>query len=574
MTATERSKRVMRTLLPAFILLAAYTVILVPALSTLQRRVSTTPVNVTDGAATYMGQCTGAVCSWKGIRYAKAPIGRNRFAPAQPVGKQSGTFDATRFGSICLQNGNGNQSEDCLFANVYRPSTSSMLTKLPVLLFVHGGGFQSGSGSSVDPTAMITSGAANSLPVVVVTINYRLGLFGFLGGTYMYSRQKANSTDVSLNAGFTDVRQALSWVHAHAAAFGGDPNRVTLWGQSAGSFAASAQMLGSVKSPRFAGVILESGSPGGVPVDKPSAKDSQYNAVLDAASCQNAVDSVACLRQASATTLAQISSDQASLNGDPSTVMRGYYSWTMVQDGGSTYKGFYADRPSVLIKKNAFANVPVLHGDCYDEGTVFAYQGSMTDLQTIDYFKRIYFNTASNDLINEVFTQYPDVPAQGSPFIPVNGDRDNRFYGPLNQYKRIAALYGDIRYQSNRRFFLNAIAKRGQKAYSYQFAQYTAGNDDAVGYPHGSDLNYVLNVQSNNPFKDALARQWLSFATYQTPNKAGLSASAAPHWYQYTTKRQSVQYYANATITNIDDSFRAQQFDLLNRADILKVSGR
>jgi carboxylesterase type B len=564
----------MRMLLPAMLVFLAYTVILVPALSTLDRRATVSSLNVTDGAATYMGTCTGAVCSWKGIRYAKAPVGQYRFAAAQPVGKQSGVFDATAYGAMCLQNGGGTQSEDCLFANVFRPSTSSLMKKLPVLLFVHGGGFQSGSGSNVDPTAMVTSGAGNSLPAVVITINYRLGLFGFLGGTYMYSKQKSNPKDVSLNAGFTDVRQALSWVRAHAEAFGGDPAQVTLWGQSAGSFAAAAQMLGSPDSPRFAAVILESGSPGGVPVDKPSAKDDQYNSVVSSASCSGATDSIACLRQVDAASLLQISSDQAALNGDASTVPRGYYSWTMVQDGGAQYKGFYADRPSVLIKRNAFANVPVLHGDCYDEGTFFAYQGSSTDLQTIEYFKRIYFNGASNDLINEIFSLYPDIPAQGSPFIPFNGDYDNRFYGPLNQYKRIAALYGDIRYQANRRFFLEAIAKRGQRAYSYEFAQYTKPNDDSLGYPHGSDLNYIFNVQSNNPFKDALTRQWLSFATYRTPNKAGLSAKQAAHWYQYTTKRKSVQYYANATITNIDDSFRAQQFALLNRADVLKVTGR
>lgn len=532
---------------------------------------ATSPSAVKDGKATYQGSCSNGVCTWKGIQYARAPIGDLRFAPARDPTTPSGTIDATKYGPQCLQSGSGTQSEDCLFVNIQRPSNVGLNTKLPVLLFVHGGGFQTGAGSNQDATAMVMAGSNANLPAIVMTINYRLGLFGFLGGSTFSSRQNANRNDVSLNAAFTDVRQALKWAKGHVSAFGGDPAKITLWGQSAGSFASAAQMLGSYTKPNFAGVILESGSPGGVPIDPPSQKDGQYNDVLSSAGCAGASDTVACLRGVSAASLRTISIKQSNLNSSPNTTPRGYYSWTPVQDGGPSKGGFYTDRPSVVIKKGRFAAVPLLHGDCYDEGTYFAYQGSNSDVETFDYFKRIYFSDASANLLTQALQQYPDDPVVGSPYLPHDGDYSDRFYGALNQYKRIASLYGDIRYQSNRRFFMNAVASKGVRAYSYEFAQYTPGNADSVGYPHGSDVSYVFNTQSDNPFNDILARQWLSFATYQTPNKAG---GSTPHWYQYTSSSKRVLYYANNTITSVNDNFRAGPIDFLNRADVLAATGR
>ena len=527
-----------------------------------------TPSNVKDGTTTYSGSCDNGICSWKGIRYASPPIGNQRFSPAKAPAIISGTIDATQYGPKCLQSGGGSQSEDCLFANVFRPSNVDLNKKLPVLIFVHGGGFQSGAGSDHDPSQMILAGG-NDLQAIVVTINYRLGLFGFLGGSTFFQKQKQNRNDVTLNAAFTDVLQAIQWSSKHISSFGGDPDNITLWGQSAGSFASAAVMLRMHKTPKFKGVILESGSPGGVPIDPASRKDDQFNTVVSSAGCSGNPDVVGCLRGASASNLLQISNSQANLNGNANTVPRGYYAWTGVQDGGPSNDGFFSDRPSQVINAGKFANVPILHGDCYDEGTYFAYQGSDNTQETFDYFKRIYFD--NDQLLNQALQQYPDDPVVGSPYLPHDGDYSNRFYGATNQYKRIASLYGDIRYQANRRFFLNAIANRGTTAYSYEFAQYTQGNADSLGYPHGSDLDYVFNVQDGNPFGTKLARQWLSFAKYQTPNKAG---NGLPTWKHYTAKSPKVLYYANNTITTIDDTFRKGPIDFLNSPAVLATSGR
>ncbi|PWN38186.1 alpha/beta-hydrolase, partial [Meira miltonrushii] len=516
-----------------------------------------TSSNVQDGKATYVGSCADGICSWKGIRYASPPIGNQRFSPAKVPASLTGTVDATEYGPTCLQSGDGRQSEDCLFANVFRPSGVSLNKKLPVLIFVHGGGFQSGAGSEHDPSQMILAGG-NDLQAVVITINYRLGLFGFLGGSTFAQRQKQNRNDVTLNAAFTDVVQAINWSSDHIAAFGGDPDKITLWGQSAGSFASAAVMLGKHTSPKFKGVILESGSPGGVPIDPASRKDGQFNTVVSSAGCSGNPDVIGCLRGASASNLLQISNLQANLNGNVNTIPRGYYAWTAVQDGGPSNGGFFSDRPSQVINAGKFANVPVLHGDCYDEGTYFADQDSNNTQETFDYFRRIYFD--SDELLQEALQQYPDDPVVGSPYKPHDGDYSNRFYGATNQYKRISSLYGDIRYQSNRRFFLDAIANRGTTAYSYEFAQYVPGNADSLGYPHGSDLDYVFNIQDGNPFGTTLSRQWLSFAAYQTPNKAG---NGSPLWKHYTANSPKLLYYANNTITTIDDTFRKGPMDFL-----------
>ena len=138
------------------------------------------------------------------------------------------------------------------------------------------------------------------------------------------------------------------------------------------SFGASAQLLAySNVTPPFQAAILESGSAGGVPIDPPSAKDAQYQRVLDAANCTSARDRLGCLRSLSWQSLRTISLAESSRAMQSSTYTRGYYAWTPVIDGGPSRGGFYSSRPSIVLNSGSFARVPVLHGDCLDEGTYF-----------------------------------------------------------------------------------------------------------------------------------------------------------------------------------------------------------
>lgn len=176
---------------------------------------------------------TASLCVSSGVRYAAAPIGSLRFAAPKEAPNPGAVYSANKMRSMCPQGGNmANQDEDCLFLNIQRPKASPLATKLPVLIFFHGGGFESGSGNGNDPKELIRISAEYNQSITVVRINYRLGLLGFMASSEMSNRR--GSDDVALNRGFQDMKMAVQWVKANIDAFGGDGNHITIWGQSAG----------------------------------------------------------------------------------------------------------------------------------------------------------------------------------------------------------------------------------------------------------------------------------------------------------------------------------------------------
>nr|CAD7393015.1 unnamed protein product [Timema cristinae] len=184
--------------------------------------------------------------SYLGIPYAQPPVGNLRFkAPQDPVAWE-GTRDATTFGSSCVQD-SVTGSEDCLYLNVYTPQNPSSSANLPVMVYIHGGAFVSGSGSDTNnkPEYFLEQG------IIVVYINYRLNIFGFLS---------LEGTDVSGNAGLKDQVAALRWVKNNIASFGGDPNSVTIVGESAGGASIHYQVLSPMSQGLFQRAISESGS--------------------------------------------------------------------------------------------------------------------------------------------------------------------------------------------------------------------------------------------------------------------------------------------------------------------------
>ncbi|MPZ18327.1 MAG: carboxylesterase family protein [Luteitalea sp.] len=197
---------------------------------------------------------------FKGIPYAAPPVGELRWKPPQPVSDWEGVRAADRFAAQCMQQRvyddmvfrNDGVSEDCLYLNVWTPETSTD-TQLPVLVYFYGGGFVAGDGS--EPRYDGESMAQKD--IVVVTMSYRLGIFGFFAHPEL---TKASPHQASGNYALMDQAQALRWVQQNIAAFGGDPKRVTIAGESAGSFAVSAQMASPTSKDLIAGAIGESGS--------------------------------------------------------------------------------------------------------------------------------------------------------------------------------------------------------------------------------------------------------------------------------------------------------------------------
>ncbi|ADU50751.1 Carboxylesterase type B [Thermaerobacter marianensis DSM 12885] len=207
------------------------------------------------------GRSDGTVCVWKGVPFARPPVGPLRFRPPEPPEPWSGVRDATRFGPASVQpedrlisNLTGGatlpQDEDCLYLNIWSPSPDG---RRPVMVWIHGGAYLTGAGSIpwYDGTALAREG-----DVVVVTLNYRLGALGFL---YLEDAFGPEFTG-SGNLGILDQIAALRWVRENIAAFGGDPDRVTIFGESAGAGSVGVLLAAPAARGLFHRAILQSGS--------------------------------------------------------------------------------------------------------------------------------------------------------------------------------------------------------------------------------------------------------------------------------------------------------------------------
>jgi para-nitrobenzyl esterase len=233
---------------------------LIMAISTAAGVFAADRVTLANGIVEGTGPQASGVREFKGIPFAEPPIGALRWSPPQPVKDWSGVRQATRFGPRCMQqpifgdmnfrsNGMG---EDCLYLNVWTPAKSAE-ERLPVLVYFFGGGFMAGDGSEprYDGASMAAKG------IVAITVNYRLGVFGFFAHPDL---TKESAHHASGNYTLLDMNAALVWVSRNIAAFGGDPKKVTIAGESAGSVAVCAQMASPLSRDLIAGAIGESGS--------------------------------------------------------------------------------------------------------------------------------------------------------------------------------------------------------------------------------------------------------------------------------------------------------------------------
>ena len=212
------------------------------------------PAPVATQSGPVQGMKIGTVNEWLGIPYAAPPLGNLRWYPPQRPAPFTGTYQATQFGSPCPQGvsqfGRSSTNEDCLFLNIYAPAAAAASSKLPVMVWIHGGAFTSGEGADYDGSPLVNQGN-----VIVVTINYRLGLLGFLAHPALAAYDPRGSSG---NYGLQDQQAAVSWVLANIAAFGGNPANVTIFGESAGG-ASVETLLTTPGLPKVHAAIIESG---------------------------------------------------------------------------------------------------------------------------------------------------------------------------------------------------------------------------------------------------------------------------------------------------------------------------
>lgn len=347
--------RVLTTLTTLTCTLAALTAVLAtarpalpaPALSTDRATPAVgTTVRTHDGLL--RGTAHDGYATFEGIPYAAPPVGRLRWAPPRPARPWTGTRDATGPASACPQPAGevpgGSTDEDCLYLNVTTPAGATPRHPRPVIVWLHGGGFTTGAGSSYDAHRMATRG-----DVVVVTVNYRLGALGFLAHTGLTG---------SGTFGLADQQAALRWVRAGIGAFGGDPHHVTLAGESAGGYSVCAQLASPAAAGLFERAIIQSGPCTGRP-DRPFAPSA---AALPAAretgarlaagvGCSLARDTVACLRKVPVSRLlAAQDTDQQPAYATP----------LLPRD------------PAAALAAGRVQHVPVLLGSNHDEGNGWA----------------------------------------------------------------------------------------------------------------------------------------------------------------------------------------------------------
>jgi para-nitrobenzyl esterase len=200
------------------------------------------------------GVQTQATREFRGIPYARPPVGDRRWRPTERAARRSGVLDATELGSVCPQLegafGEGSISEDCLFLNVFTPRRGFGLR--PVMVWIHGGALVTGASNGFDATRLVEQG-----DVIVVTINYRLGVLGFMA----HPALSAESPDrASGNYGLMDQQEALRWVRRNILFFGGDPTRVTIFGESAGGLSVHTHLASPTAGGLFQRAIVQSGA--------------------------------------------------------------------------------------------------------------------------------------------------------------------------------------------------------------------------------------------------------------------------------------------------------------------------
>jgi para-nitrobenzyl esterase len=324
------------------------------------------------------------VRSFKGIPFAAPPVGALRWQPPQPATNWQGVRKADRFGPRCMQrnifgdmnfraNGMG---EDCLSLNVWTPAKQRG-EKLPVLVYFYGGGFMAGDGSEprYDGESMARKG------IVALTVNYRLGVFGFMAHSEL---TKESPHHASGNYGLLDQHAALKWVQQNIAAFGGDPQRVTIAGESAGSISVSAQMASPLSKGLIAGAIGESGSILGALSAVPLSEGEQAGVKFAAAIGK---DSLAALRAMPAEQLLE------------ATAKPGLPRFSPTIDGW-----FFPKSPFEIFAAGEQARVPLLAGANSEEMGYFGVLGR--EQPTVENYRKALARLYP-DKADEVFKLYP-----------------------------------------------------------------------------------------------------------------------------------------------------------------------
>ncbi|OZG26430.1 carboxylesterase [Williamsia sp. 1138] len=497
-----------RSPITPFTLLVAALALIVTGCGTSQVDNSDAPLEVGTTSGELQGSATETTREFLGVRYAQPPTGDRRWTLPQPVSTPDEQVDATKVGSRCAQQAvqpgaASSTEEDCLFLNVTTPRAHSE-KPLPVLVWWHGGGFTHDAGSDYDPTRIAAEGN-----VIVVTVNYRLGMFGYLG---------LPGLEGSGNFGFADQIASLRWVDDNAAAFGGDPDNVTVFGQSAGGMSTCAVL----SSPAATGLVdkaaIMSGACGlrwpngvlfpGVPEQTPytslAASENNGADVATGLGCVGA-DQIDCLRRLPADRLVPL--------GENFSNVLAYGTDLLPTD------------PDKAARDGDTTPIPVMIGSTRVEQRSFVGAAMLVDPASVtaDSYPTL-LSDAFGPSATRIAERYPlvDYPSAGVAWSTVTTDA--AWSCPTARTARELAKTAPV--------------------YTYEFADPTAPNVNGITLPdlpqeaaHATDLPYLFNLNGQDLLRTPAQHQLSStmidylagFARTGTPSSDG-----SPTWQETT----------------------------------------
>lgn len=371
-----------RSIVASLVLTVALAAPALPAQPAAAAGTRSAPPAVTIGQGRLVGQLHDGAEEFLGVPYAAPPVADRRFRPPQAAPRWSGTRDATRQAPACPQfspfglRDPENVSEDCLYLDVYRPRHTRAGDRLPVLLWVHGGGYSQGTGTQFGGRTM-----ADLTGSIVVSINYRLGQLGYLAAPELTRDNAFNSGSY----GLMDQLAALAWTRDNIAAFGGDPVGITLWGQSAGSGSICAMLASPRAAGLFARAVLQSGPCTLLSTPGSRQAADEARAFSAAAGCPEPDTRAACLRKAPTADLIAAAR-------------------TRPTSGPAFGDRLLPAQPSQAIAAGRWNKVPVLIGSTRAEGRFFVAlsQPHLTGQEYIDQINARYGHAAS-----QVLARYP-----------------------------------------------------------------------------------------------------------------------------------------------------------------------
>ena len=440
---------------------------------------------------------------FKGIPFAAPPVGKLRWKAPQPVQPWEGVKLATDYAPAAYQGGNpaSGKSEDCLYLNIWTPARSSD-EKIPVLVWIHGGGFSFGA-----PADPVSEGAnlANK-GVVVVSMAYRLGQLGFLAHPELSAESPEHASG---NYGLLDMIAGLQWIQKNIAAFGGDPGKVTIFGESAGGIAVSMLCASPLSRGLFHGAISQSGGSFGPP--RPKTYPGENMKTLE----QAEADGQAYMRQLGVSSLAEMRNIRAD---DLPLGMGMGGAWPII-DGY-----VIPDDQYVLYEEGKFNDIPILVGYNSDEGASFT--RTKDPKEFIEGVKERYGKFA-----DELLSAYP-VGEKNVPKTARDLARDAAFGWHTWSWARLQSNMGS------------------SKVFYYYFDQHPEYPEDSPRYgygsPHGQDVPYVFmtldpedsnTTQSDLELSDAMGTYWTNFAKHGDPNGKGV-----PEWPAFSVSDPEVMY--------------------------------